>query len=165
MLIRLRGPLADYELRHWAEVHSDPVFEPVGIHDEIEARSLLRTLLAYQPSFSLRALVAEFEGVRRELDEHELIAHAARLIARARIRVSRAPLVVMPSEPVERIEYEPHEPIETEIEDTATVIPLLEIAALPAVLPEHQIAPLPAVIACIEILEPPTVTALIDLSA
>jgi hypothetical protein len=162
MPVRLRGPLASYELWHWAADHV-PALERVWLDDPFEAMRLLRTLLEQEPSHSLRALVFEFEGASAQhLDAHELIERVAVLVARRQIRVFRKPLVVMASELAERPEHRPYEPSESEIEEFALVLPVIELVPLPTLTAVHEIAPPPAVIAFVEILGPPALTALVE---
>ena len=129
MRVRLQGPLASYELRHWSEREPGDELEPFV--DSYAATSLLRRMLGEGQGFGLRALVERSGSMRggfgrrsfglESLDSDELLAQVADALVGGRIIAVRELHPIMAShEPV--IMDAPVEPLAPqEIEDLGSL--------------------------------------------
>jgi hypothetical protein len=80
MLVRLRGLLGEFELRHRSLADSAGL-EPLRLDPSLVVR-LLRSALAELPDYRLRALLHETDDPYQQLDEEELVERIAQAIAR-----------------------------------------------------------------------------------
>lgn len=98
MLVRLRGLLGEFELRHRSLADSSGL-EPLRLDSSLVAR-LLRSALTELPDYRLRALLHETDDPEARLDEAELVDRLTQRIARGDlILVRELHGDISPSEP------------------------------------------------------------------
>jgi hypothetical protein len=111
MLVRLRGLLGEFELRHRSLAESLGV-KPLQLDPSLVAR-MLRSALADMPDYRLRALLHEADDPAARLDEVGLVDRLAQRIARGDlILVREVHGGISPSEPKVPDEEEDEEVIE-----------------------------------------------------
>ena len=155
MRVRLRGPFALLDLWPWAE-WSEPSRaggERLRVHDELEARALLRNAMSDTTSHALRRLLFELEP-SASFDEDDLLGRLARLVVRGQIVVERRPIEIIASDVAERFERPEYESFENEFEEEIKVVHWLEDTPPPVIVFDSEPEP-PLVIVWTSEVEPP----------